>query len=125
MLIIGEKLNGTLKKTGAAIAAQDVAFVQDLALRQVAAGADFIDVNAGTAPECEPDDLIWLVDSVQAVTDKPLCLDSANPAALVAGARPRGPAAHDQLDQRRDQTAGGRAAARAGPGVRRGRAAAG
>ena len=51
MLIIGEKLNGTLKKTGAAIAAQDVAFVQDLALRQVAAGADFIDVNAGTAPD--------------------------------------------------------------------------
>ena len=84
MLIIGEKLNGTLKKTGAAIAAQDVAFVQDLAQRQVAAGADFIDVNAGTAPEREPDDLIWLVDSIQAVTEKPLCLDSANPAALAA-----------------------------------------
>jgi 5-methyltetrahydrofolate corrinoid/iron sulfur protein methyltransferase len=84
MLIIGEKLNGTLKKTGAAIAARDVAFVQDLAQRQAAAGADFIDLNAGTTPEREPEDLIWLVDSVQAVTDKPLCLDSANPRALAA-----------------------------------------
>lgn len=85
MLIIGEKLNGTLKKTAAAIAARDVAFVQDLAQRQVAAGAAYIDVNAGTAPAREPDDLVWLVDAVQEVTETPLCLDSANPAALQAG----------------------------------------
>ncbi len=84
MIIIGEKLNGTLKKTAAAIAARDVAFVQDLAQRQVAAGATYIDVNAGTAPVREPDDLIWLVETVQAVTDTPLCLDSANPVALSA-----------------------------------------
>lgn len=84
MIIIGEKLNGTLKKTAAAIAERDVAFVQDLAQRQVAAGATYIDVNAGTAPEREPADLIWLVETVQAVTDAPLCLDSANPAALAA-----------------------------------------
>lgn len=84
MIIIGEKLNGTLKKTAAAIAERDVAFVQDLAQRQVAAGASFIDVNAGTAPEREPGDLVWLVETVQEVTDTPLCLDSANPVALTA-----------------------------------------
>ena len=84
MIIIGEKLNGTLKKTAAAIAERDVAFVQDLALRQVAAGASYIDVNAGTAPEREPGDLVWLVETVQGVTDTPLCLDSANPLALTA-----------------------------------------
>ena len=28
------------------------------------------------------DDLIWLVENIQAVTDKPICLDSANPKAL-------------------------------------------
>jgi 5-methyltetrahydrofolate corrinoid/iron sulfur protein methyltransferase len=84
VIIIGEKLNGTLKKTAAAIAERDVAFVQDLAQRQVAAGANYIDVNAGTPPEREPGDLIWLVQTVQAVTDTPLCLDSANPAALAA-----------------------------------------
>jgi 5-methyltetrahydrofolate corrinoid/iron sulfur protein methyltransferase len=85
MLIIGEKLNGTLKKTAAAIAARDTAFVQDLAQRQVAAGAAYVDVIAGTPPEREPADLIWLIDTVQAVTETPLCLDSANPAALRAG----------------------------------------
>ena len=82
MLIIGEKLNGTLKKTAAAIAARDAGFVTDLARRQVAAGADYLDVNAGTPPEREPDDLAWLVETVQAATDVPLCLDSANPVAL-------------------------------------------
>ncbi len=84
MIIIGEKLNGTLKRTAAAIAARDAAFVQDLAQRQVAAGADYVDVNAGTPPEREPEDLVWLVETVQAATDAPLCLDSANPAALTA-----------------------------------------
>jgi 5-methyltetrahydrofolate--homocysteine methyltransferase len=84
MLIIGEKINGTLKKVGEAVMARDAAFIQDLALRQVQAGADYVDVNAGTPATREPDDLVWLVETVQAVTDTPLCLDSANPQALAA-----------------------------------------
>ncbi len=85
MLVIGEKINGTLKKTAAAIGARDATFIQDLARRQVEAGADYLDVNAGTAPEREPDDLIWLIETVQSVVDVPLCLDSANPMALKSG----------------------------------------
>jgi 5-methyltetrahydrofolate--homocysteine methyltransferase len=85
MLIIGEKINGTLKKTAAAIAARDLAFIQDLACRQAQAGAHYLDVNAGTAAGREPEDLAWLVESVQAAVDLPLCLDSANPAALRLG----------------------------------------
>jgi 5-methyltetrahydrofolate corrinoid/iron sulfur protein methyltransferase len=85
VLIIAEKINGTLKKTAAAIAARDAAFIQNLAQRQAAAGADYLDVNAGTASSSEPDDLVWLIDCVQAVVDVPLCLDSSNPAALKAG----------------------------------------
>ncbi len=84
MMIIGEKLNGTLKKTAAAIAERDATYVQEMARRQVAAGANYVDVNAGTAPEHEPEDLVWLVDTVQEATDAPLCLDSANPAAIQA-----------------------------------------
>jgi 5-methyltetrahydrofolate--homocysteine methyltransferase len=86
LLIVGEKLNGTLKDTAAAIAGRDEVYIQDMALRQAEAGADFLDLNAGTgaAPAQEPDDLIWLVDTVQAVTDVRLCLDSANPAAVAA-----------------------------------------
>ena len=85
MLIIGEKLNGTLKKTAAAITDRDADFIQGLARRQVEAGADYLDVNAGTGAGCEADDLVWLVETTQAAVDTPLCLDSANPAALRAG----------------------------------------
>lgn len=85
MLIIGEKLNGTLKKTAAAIQARDAAFVQDLARRQVEAGAGYLDVNAGTGTGDEVQDLVWLVETVQAAVELPLCLDSASPIALKAG----------------------------------------
>jgi cobalamin-dependent methionine synthase I len=84
MKIIGEKINGTRKKVGKAIAGRDVAAIQDLAIRQAQAGAAWLDVNAGTHPEREADDLIWLIDTTQAVVDTPLCLDSANPKALHA-----------------------------------------
>ena len=82
MKIIGEKINGTRKRVAQAIAERDVAFIQDLAKRQADAGAAWLDVNAGTHPSREADDLIWLIENIQAVTETPLCLDSANPAAL-------------------------------------------
>lgn len=77
MKIIGEKINGTRKRVAQAIAERDAAFIADLAQRQVEAGAAWLDVNAGTMPAQEPDDLIWLIDTIQAVVDIPLSLDSA------------------------------------------------
>lgn len=82
MKIIGEKINGTRKRVAKAIAERDAAFIQDLAQRQAEAGSAWLDVNAGTHPDQEPDDLVWLIETVQAVVDTPLCLDSANPNAL-------------------------------------------
>jgi len=82
MQIIGEKINGTRKRVAQAIAERDTAFIRDLASRQAEAGAAWLDVNAGTHPSCEADDLVWLIENIQPVTDLPLCLDSANPAAL-------------------------------------------
>jgi cobalamin-dependent methionine synthase I len=79
MLIIGEKINGTLKKTAAAIADRDAAYIQNLAQRQAEAGANYLDLNAGTAAGREPDDLVWLINTVQSVVDVPLCLDSQPP----------------------------------------------
>ena len=84
MQIIGEKINGTRKRVGQAIADRDAQYIQNLARRQAAAGSTWLDVNAGTHPDQEPDDLVWLVDTVQAVVDVPLSLDSANPQALAA-----------------------------------------
>ncbi|MFN2136054.1 MAG: dihydropteroate synthase [Candidatus Promineifilaceae bacterium] len=82
MKIIGEKINGTRKRVAQAISERDEATITDLALKQNEAGASWLDVNAGTHPEREPDDLIWLINTIQSVVDTPLSLDSANPAAL-------------------------------------------
>jgi 5-methyltetrahydrofolate--homocysteine methyltransferase len=82
MLIIGEKINGTRKSVGQAVLARDADFIRKLAQDQVEAGADFLDVNAGTGPDRDFDDLVWLVQTVQEVVDTPLCLDSPNPKAL-------------------------------------------
>jgi 5-methyltetrahydrofolate corrinoid/iron sulfur protein methyltransferase len=82
MQIIGEKINGTRKGVETAIANRDEAFIKHLAKEQVEAGADLLDINAGTTPDREPDDLAWLVRIVQGVVEVPLCLDSANPIAL-------------------------------------------
>lgn len=82
MRIIGEKINGTRKRVAQAMAERDSEFIQDLARKQAEAGCAWLDVNAGTHPEKEPEDLIWLIETVQSVVDTPLSLDSANPKAL-------------------------------------------
>ncbi len=84
MKIIGEKINGTRKSVKEAVLNRDAEFIQRLATSQAEAGSTWIDVNAGTPTDREPDDLVWLVQTVQAVVEKPLCLDSANSAALAA-----------------------------------------
>ena len=84
MLIVGERINASRKAIRAALEAMDAAAIQQEARTQDAAGARYIDVNGGTFPGREPELLAWLVDTVQAATDKPLCLDSSDPAALAA-----------------------------------------
>ena len=85
MQIIGEKINGTRKRVAKAIAERDDDFIKDLAARQAEAGSTWLDVNAATHPETEPDDMVWLIETIQSEVDTPLCLDSANPKALQAG----------------------------------------
>jgi 5-methyltetrahydrofolate corrinoid/iron sulfur protein methyltransferase len=85
MIIIGEKINGTRKSVALAIRERNTDFIRNLAKSQVEGGSAFLDVNAGTAPEREPEDMAWLVTTIQEVCDIPLSLDSANPRALRAG----------------------------------------
>jgi len=81
MLVIGELINCTRKKVGEAARARDVEFFREIARRQTADGADFLDVNGGL-PGQELEVLPWLVRIVQDTVSTPLCLDSADPAAL-------------------------------------------
>jgi 5-methyltetrahydrofolate--homocysteine methyltransferase len=85
MKIIAEKINGTRKSVARAIVERDLEFIQTLAVKQENAGAAWLDVNAGTHPDEEPADLVWLIETIQSVVETPLCLDSANAEALLEG----------------------------------------
>lgn len=82
MIIIGEKINTSRKAIRPAVENKDATAIQDLAKKQVEAGAHYIDVNCGTFTEEEPELLEWLVNTVQEVVDVPLCIDTPNPKAL-------------------------------------------
>lgn len=83
MIIIGEKLSGFISKVGQAIAARDAKYIQDLAIKQSRAGANFIDI----CPAVEEDAHVvmqWMVDVVQTCCDTPLSIDSADADLLIA-----------------------------------------
>lgn len=82
MIIIGEKINSTIKAIGQAIESYDTAYIQELAKRQYEAGANFIDINAGMFHDNEPERLEWLVKTVQEVIDAPFSIDSPNSIAI-------------------------------------------
>jgi cobalamin-dependent methionine synthase I len=85
LIIIGERINATRKRIGKAVAERDEAFIAGEARAQAAAGATHIDCNAGRKPEREVEDLKWMIGVVQESVDLPLCIDSANAAAIAAG----------------------------------------
>ena len=85
MLIVGERINTTRKSIDAAVEARNAELIRNEALRQKEAGADLIDVNAGTRLKTELADMEWLVNLVQEATDSRLCIDSPNPAAIEVG----------------------------------------
>ena len=78
MIIIGEKINGTIPSVKRAIEERDEAFIRSLAIGQADAGADYIDVCASTSTEKELATLTWLMEVVQDATETPLCIDSPN-----------------------------------------------
>lgn len=84
MIVIGELINTSRKAIAPAVESRDAAFIQDIAKKQVDAGATYVDVNAGTRVYDEPEALTWLVETVQAAVDTPLCIDSPNPKAIKA-----------------------------------------
>ena len=84
-VIIGERINPTgRKKVLAALEAGDFEIVRTDALSQVESGASVLDVNAGVPGADEPALLKQVLRTVMDVTDVPLCIDTASPAALEA-----------------------------------------
>jgi len=87
MLIVGERINTSRKVKGEpiienAVRSRDAEFFIELARKQCEAGANYIDVNAGTLLDGEPEAVEWLVKTIQGALDVPLTIDSPNPAAI-------------------------------------------
>jgi 5-methyltetrahydrofolate corrinoid/iron sulfur protein methyltransferase len=85
VLIIGENIHIIAPPVKAAIEARDARTIQELALRQVEAGADILDLNIGPQKKLGHEVMPWIVQAVQEVTDVPLSLDTTNLAAMEAG----------------------------------------
>jgi 5-methyltetrahydrofolate--homocysteine methyltransferase len=87
-VMIGEKINPTgLKKLGQALVEQNFDYVKQLAQRQVAWGAEVLDVNVGHPQVDEVAIMPKVVEAVLSVADVPLCIDSNEPKILEAGLR--------------------------------------
>jgi 5-methyltetrahydrofolate--homocysteine methyltransferase len=85
-VIIGEKINPTgMKKLGQALVDGNMEYVIQLAQRQVAWGADVLDVNVGHPQLDEVAVMPTVVAAVKSAVDVPLCIDSNDPKILEAG----------------------------------------
>ena len=82
-VIIGERINPTGKKRlRKALEEGDMAYVLNEAILQEERGAQVLDVNVGTPGVDEPALLETAVKELQAITDLPLQLDTADPQAM-------------------------------------------
>ena len=85
MILIGENLNIMSQSIGSALKGREPKPIQDLVKAEVAAGVDLIDINIGPARKDGDELMDWAVKTVQAVSDKPLSLDTTNLVAMEAG----------------------------------------
>lgn len=85
MIIIGEKINGSIPAVGEAIKNRDGEEIRHRARIQSEANATFIDCCASVAEEKEGETLKWMIDLIQETTDVPVCVDSPSPRACIEG----------------------------------------
>jgi 5-methyltetrahydrofolate corrinoid/iron sulfur protein methyltransferase len=85
VLAIAESINIMGKRSGSAMKERNPGPIQEMAKEESAAGASFLDLNIGPARKDGPVLMPWAVETVQAVTATPLCLDTTNAEAMAAG----------------------------------------
>ena len=85
MYIIGENIHIISEKVKAALQTRDAAFFQDLAVKQVEAGAQALDINLGPRKKDGEEVFPWMVETIHAVVDVPLSFDTTNLLGIEAG----------------------------------------
>ena len=83
MIIIGEKINGSIPSVAEAIANRDAELIKQRAIAQANAGATFIDCCASVPEAEEVETLKWMIDCIQEVTDLPISVDSPSADVLI------------------------------------------
>jgi cobalamin-dependent methionine synthase I len=78
MYIIGENIHIISEKVKEALAARDREFFMDLAVKQVEAGAQAVDINLGPRKKDWAEVFPWIVEAVETVVDVPLSIDTTN-----------------------------------------------
>lgn len=81
MILVGERINTGFKDIRQAVMDKNPAPLQDWAKKQAEAGAHYLDVNLG-AVSGKAEDMIWMIEQVQAVVDTPICIDTNKVAIL-------------------------------------------
>ncbi|NTU62805.1 MAG: dihydropteroate synthase [Chloroflexi bacterium] len=85
MYIIGENIHIISEKVKEALKVRDAKFFQELAVKQVEAGAQALDINLGPRKADGLEVFPWMVETVEAVVDVPLSFDTTNLAGIEAG----------------------------------------
>ena len=85
MYIIGENIHIISEKVKAALSARDARFFQDLAVQQVEAGAQALDINLGPRKKDGEEVFPWMVEVIEQVVDVPLSFDTTNVLGIEAG----------------------------------------
>lgn len=85
MYIIGENIHIISANVKEALKERNGRFFQDLAVRQVAAGANALDLNLGPRKADGEEIFPWIVGLMEEVVDVPLCFDSTNIVGIEAG----------------------------------------
>ena len=76
MIVIGEKINGSIPSVAKAIEERNEDWIRNLAKIQDEAGATFIDACASVDESIEVETLGWLINLIQEVSDLPIAVDS-------------------------------------------------
>ncbi|MBW2039633.1 MAG: dihydropteroate synthase [Deltaproteobacteria bacterium] len=85
MILIGESIHVIARDVNEAVKERNPKVIQDLAVAQAEAGADYIDLNVGPARKDPEEMMQWIVNAVQEAVDLPLSIDTMNPVAMEAG----------------------------------------
>ncbi|OGR00068.1 MAG: dihydropteroate synthase [Deltaproteobacteria bacterium RIFOXYD12_FULL_55_16] len=82
---IAESINIMGKRSGSAMKERNPGPVQEMAREETAAGASYLDLNIGPARKDGIELMPWAVQTVEAASSLPLCLDTTNTEAMAAG----------------------------------------